>query len=74
MFGVLVQANKFKRTTNLKENMQERSATTSRPTLSIITKMLSVAYSIAKPVNIYVESIDWASALSSAYAANLGVL
>ena len=59
---------------NLKQKMQERSATIWRPTLSTMKKMLSVAYSIAKRVNIYVESIDWASALSPAYAANLGVL
>ena len=37
-------------------------------------KRLSVVYSIAKPANIHVESIDWASALWSAYAVNLGVL
>ena len=60
--------------TNLKQNMQDRSTTISRPTLSTITKILLVAYSIAKLVNINMELIDWAFALSSADAANLGVL
>ena len=54
--------------------MQDRSAAIQRPTLSTITKMLSVAYSIAKPVNINMELVDWAFALSSADAANFGVL
>ena len=49
----------FKRTTNLKQNMQHRSATIASPNASTTTRMLSVSYTIANPANICVESIDW---------------
>ena len=44
VFGVLVYANKFKQTTNLKEDMQDRSATTSRRNLSTIGVIGGIQY------------------------------
>ena len=63
MFGEVLEAQMFERSTNLKQNMQDRSRTNSRLTASTARRMLSVPYSIANPDNICVESIDWESVL-----------
>ena len=63
MFREVLEAQVFQRSTNLKQNMHDRSATNSCLTASTPTRMLSVPYTIANPDNMYVESIDWETVL-----------
>ena len=69
----LYREKKFKRTTNLKKRARPLGDDLA-PNSVVNYKNVIGGIQCAKPVNIYMESIDWASALSSAYAANLGVL